>query len=325
MKNLTLIIILTLPLLIQGCKGIGTPGSVDPGAEAVNSVAATSDTETVIEVADTEANSEDMSAADPTTPADDSAASSLIPEIIVDGRSYEYKWGDLSGHKFADTTGTATLILDKDGDLYYFGTESPEPVVIMKDVKAFSLDDNSDTLGYTAPVAVILTDSGDLYACGDSEFGVISDVSVLADVEDNTGIPFLKPVLINKNVKECCITYRQIAYITGDDELYRSTYVSDILGEEMENPTKVSEMESISQYFTEGINENHVLSGTVQMGCGRNLFVSVLEDGSVWSCFLPKDEEDVNYAKGYGIVLGDGAEELAEAAPVCVMPPGTCF
>ena len=195
----------------------------------------------------------------------------------------------------------------------------------MKDVKAFSLKDNSDTLGYTAPVAVILTNSGDLYACGDSGFWIISDVSVLADVKDNTEIPFLKPVLINKNVKECCITYRQIAYITGDDELYRSTYVSDVLGEEMENPTKVSGMEGISQYFTEAVNENHVLSDTVQMGCGRSLFISVLEDGSVWSCFLPKDEEDVQYAKGYGIVLGDGSAELAEAAPVCVMPPGTCF
>ena len=83
------------------------------------------------------------------------------PKIIVDRQNYEYQWQEYPGHKLADTTGTATLILDKDGNLYYFGEESHTPVVIMKNVKLFSLDDNSDTLGYTDPFAIILTEDGD--------------------------------------------------------------------------------------------------------------------------------------------------------------------
>ncbi len=248
----------------------------------------------------------------------------IQPAVIADMSDYEYKWGVFAGQKMADTTGSATLILDKKGNLYYFGEESPKPVIIMKDVKAFSLDDDSDTLGYTAPVAAILTESGDMYVCGDVSWGAAGYVNTLATPPENGEVPFTEPLLVNSNIKEISVGFRQMACITEDDMLYLSPSPYGLY-ERPENPTDLSEEEDISEYFAEHQNSNFVLDHTVQMGCGRSFFISVLEDGSVWSCFLPDSEEDVNYAKGYGEVMGDGSSELISNRPVCVFPAGTVF
>ncbi len=247
------------------------------------------------------------------------------PEIIIDIQNYEYKWEESEGHKYADTTGTATLILDKKGNLYYFGEESSVPVIIMQNVKAFSMDDESDTLGYTAPIAVILTNDGELYACGDVGYGTIRAVSVLSEIPRDGKISFLEPILINKDVKDCRVICREIDYLTQDDDLYRTPYNYLIRDIEIENPTPASEIEGIDDCLVEYRNNNFVLSNTVQMGCARSFFVSVLEDGSVWTCFLPDSGEDKKYAVGYGEVMGDGSSELVPEKPIQILPPGTCF
>ncbi len=247
----------------------------------------------------------------------------VTPELIVDTKNYEYQWGDFDGYKYADTTGSATLVLDRKGNLYYFGAESAAPVVIMKDVRAFSLDDDSDTLGYTAPVALILTKDGDLYACGDTSYGTIRDVAVLGSIPEE-GISFLEPVLINRNVKDCCVRCREINYITNDDRLYRSENYY-LFETETDRVVMDDEKDEIAEYFRTYQNTDYVLSHTVQMGCGRDFFVSVLEDGSVWTCFLPEDEDDIRYAEGYGEVPGDGSTVLAVEQPLRIFPAGTCF
>jgi hypothetical protein len=252
---------------------------------------------------------------------------STPPELIVDIHDYEYRWDPVDGKIYADTSGAETLVLNKKGELYYFGTESAAPVLIMRNVQKFSIGDDSDTLGCTAPVAVILTKDGDLYACGETFYYTIQDVDVLgnSDTPDAERISFLKPVLINRNVSDCRAGWREIDYITKENDLYRSRYVYDLLDDEIENPTPADEVEDVSQYFSATQNGNYVLSHTVQMCCARNFFVSVLEDGSVWTCFLPKDEKDIRYASGYGEVPGDGSDTLIPEKPVQIFPAGTCF
>ena len=115
-----------------------------------------------------------------------------------------------------------------------------------------------------------------------------------------------------------------MACTTADNKLYLSPSPYDLY-ERPENPTDISEEEDISEFFTGHQNNNFVLDHTVQMGCGRDFFISVLEDGSVWSCFLPDSEEAVDYAKGYGEVMGDGSTELISGKPVCIFPAGTVF
>lgn len=258
-------------------------------------------------------------------PAADETAATDGPKVIANMDDYKYEWGDFEGHKYADTTGAATLILAKNGDLYYFGAESAKPVVIMQDVKAFSLDDDSGTLGYTSPVAGILTNSGDLYVCGDYLYGSARDINTLSDFPDGLEIPFTKPVLVNSNVADLRIGFRQATCVTNDNKLYRSPDPYGDFTDRPENPTKIKPGEDVSEYLMESMNYNFVLENTVQMGCGRSFFISVLEDGSVWSCFLPDCEDDIDYAKGYGEVLGDGSETLLSNTPVCVFPAGTVF
>ncbi|MCR5507183.1 MAG: hypothetical protein K6F34_00700 [Lachnospiraceae bacterium] len=311
-KTICLITVIIISVPVSGCRP-DDRGNKDDAKAPVSDTAEERKEEPVITLEESSGKKEAEDPAD------------ITPSIIAGINGYEYKWDDLNEQRYVDTTGSATLILDKNGDLYYFGSESAAPVVIMKDVTDFSLEDDSDTLGYTAPVAVILTGNGDLYACGDLSYGTIADVNVLASKPEGESIPFLEPVLINKNVKDCRASWREIGYITGDDELYRSKNVYQMTGIEMDNPTPASEVEDIAGYFTEPQNYAYVLSDTVQMGCGRSFFISVLEDGSVWTCFLPGSKEDEQYAKGYGEVMGDGSKELISAKPVCIFPSGTCF
>lgn len=249
----------------------------------------------------------------------------ITPELIVNVNDYECKWEQYAGHKYADTTGAESLILDKDHNLWYFGTESQKPVIIMKNVRLFSMEDDSDTLGVTVPVAVILTLDGDLYACGSVVYDTIKDV--MPDSREITGdyISFLSPVLINKNVVDCIVKFREIDYYTENNELYRSKYNYQLFDVEIDNPTDTSSVDELSDYFIEHINSNYVLSETVQMGSARFFYISVLKDGSVWTCFLPETDEDRVYAKGYGEVMGDGSDRLVEAEPICIFPAGTCF
>lgn len=249
--------------------------------------------------------------------------SGIKPSVIVDQNSYKPEWDYFVGHKCVDTTGAESLVLDKEGNLWYFGTESHKPVIIMRDVKLFEMDDDSDTLGITSPVAVILTNNGDLYACGDTVYDTIRDVAPQGNIPEDR-ISFLKPVLINGNVVNCNVDWREIDYYTGDYELYRSTNNYTMFDVEIDNPTKVTDADELSKYFKTEQNCNYVLSDTVQMGSGRYFHISVLTDGSVWTCYLPDSDESRKYAVGYGEVMGDGRDELIEAEPVCIFPAGTC-
>ena len=259
------------------------------------------------------------------TDTDDAGPIANTPKIIIDINDYNYQWGDLEGSHYVDTSGSATLVLDKNKDLYYFGIESPTPVVIMQNVKKFSINDDSDTLGYTAPIAVILTEDGDLYACGETDLGVISDVNVLGSLPENGPVSFLNPVLISTNVTDCHASWREIDYITKDNSVYRSKHKYQVLDIQIDNPTPADKVEDIDQLFVESQNFNFVLENTVQMGSARSFFISVLEDGSVWTCFLPENDEDTRYAEGYGEVMGDGSDILTPQEPVMIFPPGTCF
>ena len=218
--NICTVLLLAAMLLIQGCGTTATEATVIESTVTE----ATATEATVTESTVTESTVTEPTAAEPT--------------VIVDMTSYEYKWEPFEGHKMADTTGSATLILDKNGNLYYFGAESPEPVIIMKDVKAFSLDDDSDTLGYTAPVAAILTNSGDMYVCGDASWGAAEAVNTLATPPDNGEIPFTEPLLVNSNVTDIHVGFRQMACTTADNKFYLSPSPYDLY-ERPKNPTDI--------------------------------------------------------------------------------------
>ncbi len=244
------------------------------------------------------------------------------PDTIVTPSTYQTDWRDFNGNKAVDTTGSASLILKGDGSLWYFGSESVTPVNIMDDVKSFSLADESDTLGYTAPAALILTNDGRLYGCGCNIYRCFDGIS---EDQENfpEDIPFLEPVFLRDQVKDCLRSWRACVFSTEDGELYRFGDAFYILEEDFENPIEETQ-ESEDAYMTSSQNYSFVLSDTVQMGSGRSFYLSVLKDGSVWSCYLPADDDDRLYAEGYGEVMGDGSSELVEKTPVCVFEAGTC-